>query len=180
MIEETIIEWLDLGDSVQKTDIYEKKKLLIFFKYHHLLLKHGIVSEILEIIFHLIFFLQIMNLAVVNIIPENDLLLKILKYIEIIIIPHNFLSSPDYYILSSSIIWIINLVHLILTIVVFVLLSRKIVMKLLFFIISIINYVIYYYLIGPIIYLAIYGTFCKKNNVDDICYSDKKKLHLLF
>ena len=40
MIEERIIEWLDLGDSVQKTDIYERPKLLSFFKFHHLLIKH--------------------------------------------------------------------------------------------------------------------------------------------
>ena len=120
-----------------------------------------------------------MNLAAVNISAENDFFLKIVKYIEIVIIPHNLLSSPDYYIILSSIIWIINLVHIILTILVFILFCRKIVIKLLFLIISIINYVLYYYLIGPIIYLAIFGTFCK-NNLNEItnseCHSDKKYL----
>ena len=28
MIEEKIIEWLDLGDSVQKVDLYERPKLI--------------------------------------------------------------------------------------------------------------------------------------------------------
>ena len=28
MIEEKIIEWLDLGDSVQKIDLYERPKLI--------------------------------------------------------------------------------------------------------------------------------------------------------
>ena len=31
MIEERIIEWLDLGDSVQPIDIYQKKKINVFF-----------------------------------------------------------------------------------------------------------------------------------------------------
>ena len=51
MIEERILEWLDLGDSVQIIDIYQKKKLMKFFKFYHLLVKHGIVSEVSDIFF---------------------------------------------------------------------------------------------------------------------------------
>ena len=181
MIEERIIEWLDLGDSVQKIDIYEKKRLLIIFKYHHLILKHGIVSEIVDIFFQLLFFLQIINLAAVNIAAENDLFLKVVKYIEIIIIPHNFISSSQFYIVSSSVMWFINFMHLILTIISFVLLCKNTVIKFIFFIISIINYIVYYYLIGPIVYLALFGTLCKNNRHEILnteCYSNKK--HLAF
>ena len=56
MIEERIIEWIDLGDTMQKIDIYQKKRLLYFFKFHYLLIKHGIASEIVDIIFQFIFF----------------------------------------------------------------------------------------------------------------------------
>ena len=45
MIEERIIEWLDLGDSILKTDIYERPKLLCFFRFHYCLLKYGITSN---------------------------------------------------------------------------------------------------------------------------------------
>ena len=36
MIEEKIIEWLDLGDSVQKIDLYERPKLIKYFQYFRL------------------------------------------------------------------------------------------------------------------------------------------------
>ena len=67
MIEERIIEWLDLGDSVQKIDLYERPKLIKYFQYHHLLLKYGINSESLDIVFQLMFFLQLISLSSINI-----------------------------------------------------------------------------------------------------------------
>ena len=181
MIEERIIEWLDLGDSVQKTDIYERPRLLNFFKFHYLLIKHGIVLELVDIIFQLIFFIQIISLASANIDSNNDLILEILKYIQNIIMPHRIISNSKNYIILSSIIWSINLIHIILTIICFVLLYKKTIVKILFFFISSLNYIIYYYLIGPIIYTALYGTLCQ-NNIHEIfnvqCYSNPK--HLIF
>ena len=179
MIEERIIEWLDLGDSVQKVDIYERPKLLSFFKYHHLLIKHGISSEITDIIFILIFFIQIINLAAINLEPENDLILKVVKYLEIIILPHNNLFQEKKFIFLSCVTWVLNCIHIILTAIAFFLQYKKTVVKVLYLFISSINYIIYYYLIGPIVYLALYGTFCP-NNIHDIlkveCYSNSKHL----
>ena len=179
MIEERIIEWLDLGDSVQRIDIYQKKKLLIFFKFFSMLVSHGIGSEILDIIFISIFFFQIISLSAVNIKPNNDLILEIFKYIEIIVLPHKILTNSNNYIIISSIVWGICSVHIILSIFIFVFLSRKTIIKLLFFFLSIIDFVIYYYLIGPIIFLALNGTYCP-NNIHDIlnveCYSNSKHL----
>ena len=175
MIEERILEWIDLGDSIQIIDIYQKKKLLYFFKYYYLLLKHGIVSEIADIIFQCIFFLQIISLSAVNIQPNDDVILKILKYLEQIIIPHKILSNKKLYLISSIVIWSISCIHLILSIIVFILFRKKIIIKVIFFFISIINFIIYYYLIGPILYLALSITFCT-GGVHEImnlkCYCD--------
>ena len=174
MIEERILEWIDLGDTIQ-IDIYQKKKLLYFYKYYHLLVKHGIVSEMSEIVFQCIFFLQIISLSAVNIEPNNDIILEILNYLEQIIIPHKILKNKKIYIIFSIVIWSINLFHLILSIKVFILFKKKIIIKIVFFIISILNYIIYYYLIGPILYLALSGTFCS-GGIHEIlilkCYSD--------
>ena len=181
MIEERIIEWLDLGDSVLKTDIYERPKLLCFFRFNYLLLKYGITSEAADIICILIFFIQIVNLAAVNLEPKNDIILGVIKYIENIILPHKIISNSNLYIIFSSIIWALNFIHIILTILAFFLSSKKITIKILFCLISIIDLIIYYYLIGPIIYLALNGTYCP-NNIHEIlqveCYSNSK--HLLF
>ena len=179
MIEERIIEWLDLGDSVQRIDIYQKKKLLIFFKFFSMLVSHGIGSEIIDIIFISIFFLQIISLSTVNIKPNKDLILEILKYIENIVLPHKVLTNSKNYLILSSVVWGICSVHIILSIFIFIFLTRKTIIKLLFFFLSIIDFVIYYYLIGPIIYLAIIGTYCPNNKHDILgveCYSDSKHL----
>ena len=180
MIEERIIEWLDLGETVQIIDIYQKKKLLFFFKYYHLLVKHGIVAEVSDVIFQFIFFIQIISLSSINIEPNNDIILVIIKYLEEIIIPHKILKSYKSYLISSIIIWILNFIHIILTFIVFILFRKKIIVKILFFFISIINFIIYYYLIGPIIYLALSGTFCINGiheNLNVKCYSDS--IHLV-
>ena len=181
MIEERILEWLDLGDSVQIIDIYQKKKLMKFFKFYHLLVKHGIVSEVPDIFFQFIFFLQIINLSAVNIESKNDITLEILKYIEGVIIPHKLITDSKTFFIFSIIVWVINLIHIILTIIVFILLQKRVIVKIFFFFISIINFIIYYYLIGPIIYLALSGTLCT-NGIHEIlevkCYSDSTHLSL--
>mgnify|MGYP006873009655 CR=1 FL=1 len=181
MIEERIIEWLDLGDSVQKVDIYERPKLLIFFKYHYLLIKHGISSEVVDIIFLFIFFLQIISLAAANVDSEGDLILDILKYFEIIIVPHKIISNSKSYIIVSSINWGINIIHIILSGISFFLLYKKAMVKILFFLISLLNYIIFYYLIGTIAYIALYGTLCKNGEHELLkveCYSNPT--HLAF
>lgn len=181
MIEERIIEWLELGDSVQKVDIYERPKLLMFFKYHYLLIKHGISSEIVDIIFLFIFFLQIISLAAINVDSKDDLILDILKYFEIIIVPHKVISNSKSYIIVSSINWGINIFHIILSGISFFLLYKKSVPKILFFFISLINYIVFYYLIGTITFLALYGTLCKNGQHELLkveCYSNST--HLAF
>ena len=105
MIEERIIEWLDLGDSVQRLDI----------------------------IFLFIFFLQIISLAAINVDSKDDLILNILKYFEIIIVPHKVISNSKSYIIASSINWGINMIHIILTGISFFLLYKRSVAKILFF-----------------------------------------------
>ena len=181
MIEERIIEWIDLGESVQPIDIYQKKKLMHFFNFYNLIVRHGIISEIVDVIFQSLYFLQIINLAMVNIDAKNDSILEILKYIENIIIPHKIIIDSKSYIIISSIVWAINIIHIILTTIVVILLRKKIIVKIFFFFLSIINFIIYYYLIGPTIYLALTGTLCK-NNIHEFlnvnCYSNS--YHLSF
>ena len=175
MIEERIIEWIDLGDTMQKIDIYQKKRLLYFFKFHYLLIKHGIASEIVDIIFQFIFFLQIINLSCVNIESKNDLILEILKYIEEIILPQKVIINSKSYLIASIVFFSINFIHIILTIILYVLLIKKITVKILFLFMSILNFIIYYYLIGPIIYLFLSGSFCKNGTHKILkvnCYSD--------
>ena len=183
MIEERIIEWLDLGDSVQKIDLYERPKLMKYFQYHHLLIKHGINSESFDIFFYLIYFLQIISLSAINIDKKDDLILEVFKYFEKVILPYEFMKeSNDLYIIFSIIIWAIIIIHFILSLLCIIFLYRRTVMKLFFYFISLINYLLCYYLICPIIHIALNGTRCINGNheyMNKKCYSDSFQLAIL-
>ena len=44
MIESNIINWIDLGDSMQNLDVYSKKKLVKFFNLMRVLLSYKTFS----------------------------------------------------------------------------------------------------------------------------------------
>ena len=181
MIEEKIIEWLDLGDSVQKIDLYERPKLIKYFQYFRLLIKNGLNSETVDAIFHIIFFLQIISLSIINVDEKDDLILEVFKYFEKVLLPYRFISEANnFYLIFSIIIWSISIVHFILTLLCIVFLYKKVIIHLFFFIISLINYILFYYLKGTIIHIALNGTKCINDNHEFLnkqCYSNG--LHLV-
>ena len=82
MIEENIIEWLELGDAIQKINIYNGKYFLYLFRANYLLNKYSNFSDYFYIIFIWIFFFQIWELNILKINVEGDGFLEILKYLE--------------------------------------------------------------------------------------------------
>ena len=183
MIEEKIIEWLDLGDSVQKIDLYERPKLIKYFQYFRSLIKYGVNSETFDIILHLIGFLQIISLSAINIDEKDDLILEVFKYFEKILLPYRYISdSNNLYVIFSIIIWVISIVHFILSLLCVVFLYRKIVINLFFYFLSLLNYILFYYLTGPIIHIAINGTKCTNDLhefLNEKCYSNGLHLGIL-
>ena len=183
MIEERIIEWLDLGDSVQKIDLYERPKLIKYFQYHHLLLKHGINSESLDIVFQLMFFLQLISLSMINIDKKDDLILEVFKYFEKVILPYKYISDTNnLYTIFSIVIWSIIFVHFILTLISVIFLYRKNTLKILFYFLSFLNCLIFYYLICPILHITLNGTKCINNKHEFLgkeCYSNSLHLAIL-
>ncbi len=180
MIEERILDLLDLGDSVQKLDLYERPKLLKFFHHQYLLIKHGINFETFDMICHIIYFMQLINLSAININEEGDLILGVVKYFEKIILPVKSITSENNLFLIYSIVnYSISSIHFILSLVCLKLLYKKATINMFYFIISFINYIYFYYLIGPIVFIALNGTKCD-NNIHEFlgkkCYSDG--LHL--
>ena len=183
MIEEKIIEWLDLGDSVQKIDLYERPKLIKYFQYFRSLIKYGVNSETFDIILHLVGFLQIISLSAINIDEKDDLILEVFKYFEKILLPYRYISDTNnLYVIFSIIIWVISIVHFILSLLCVVFLYRKIVINLFFYFLSLLNYILFYYLTGPIIYIAINGTKCTNylhEFLNKKCYSNGLHLGIL-
>ena len=183
MIEEKIIEWLDLGDSVQKIDLYERPKLIKYFQYFRSLIKYGVNSETFDIILHLVGFLQIISLSAINIDEKDDLILEVFKYFEKILLPYRYISDTNnLYVIFSIIIWVISIVHFILSLLCVVFLYRKIVINLFFYFLSLINYILFYYLTGPIIHIVINGTKCTNylhEFLNEKCYSNGLHLGIL-
>ena len=74
MIEPNIVNWIDLGDTMQSLEIYGKVYWLNFFKFLKILLKHKNISIFAYIILKFFYFLQIImiNLTNVNILNDPD------------------------------------------------------------------------------------------------------------
>ena len=59
MIESNIINWIDLGDSMQNLDVYSKKKLVKFFNFMRVLLSYKTFSIFFFLILKFFFFSSI-------------------------------------------------------------------------------------------------------------------------
>ena len=82
MIEEKIIEWLELGDSIQKIDIFDKNNMIIFFKGNYLLTKHNNFSQNFYFFVIAIFFSQIWEINLLRCDIEGDKILEIINYFK--------------------------------------------------------------------------------------------------
>ena len=80
MIEENIIEWLDLGDSIQKLDLYNEN--LYFFKANFLLLQYCTFPLYFYIFIIFLHYAQIWELNILKIDIEGDGFLDIIKYLQ--------------------------------------------------------------------------------------------------
>ena len=59
MIEPDLVKWLDLGDSMQKADIYLKGSFLILFRFFRVMLQHKTGNIVLVIILNKLFLFRI-------------------------------------------------------------------------------------------------------------------------
>ena len=95
MIDSNVIEWLDFGDSTQKIDVYVltyKKKLFRFFSE---LLKNKNFPN-LEIIFIIIYFIQLMIIALISD-EKNDFIIEILMYLKNIFLFSEIIDNGEIY-----------------------------------------------------------------------------------
>ena len=97
MIESNIINWIDLGDSMQSLDIYGKKKMIKFFNFIHVLVSFTNFSIFFYIILKFFFFLQIMMLTLVNLEDKDDSTIVILKYISKVIFVQEIITDKEIY-----------------------------------------------------------------------------------
>lgn len=163
MIESSVIEWLDFGDSIQKIDTYSKANYLISFSMSRQLIKNK-ESEAIDIILIIISFLQLLCITSYFIDQENDIIIKILKYLKNIFLVSNLISIDSKYytqlFIANNIIIYSNL--LLYFIILF--LFKKININFLSYLFNLINTIIHYYYIGPAIEICLTTFFCENGN----------------
>ena len=117
MIEPDLVKWLDLGDSMQKADIYLKGSFLILFRFFRVMLQHKTGNIVLVIILKFVFFLQIMMIAIINNPSKDsnqDTLIQFLHYIKQIIFIQDLIAKKSDYIIFLTIGFVLILIIYIL------------------------------------------------------------------
>ena len=85
MIESNIMEWIDLGDSVQILEMYLNKRLIKLFNFFRIMNKYKSDSRFFIFLVKFFFFFQFMMIPIININEKQkktDSLLKILNYVK--------------------------------------------------------------------------------------------------
>ena len=72
MIEKNILEWLGVGDSIQKLDVYNNKSSIFLFKTNYLFSRYSHFSQCFYFFLYLIFFAQIWELNLLKVEVKGD------------------------------------------------------------------------------------------------------------
>ena len=169
MIEDKIIEWIELGDSIQKIDIYNKHYTHILFQGYYLLSQFGQFPEYFYLLNIFLFFVQIWELNLLKIDVENDGILEILKYLENVFLFHTLVRDSKTFSILLAVTVSIYILYILLLIINIILIKKKI--KIIFFISlnSFLNILIMYFINGPSLYILLSSVLCYENNSIVLC-----------
>ena len=171
MIEQNIIEWIEINDSVQKIEIYNNKKYATFFIINYLLSEYSNFSELFYILMIFLFYFQILELNIVKLDTTEDGFLKVIQYFENVFLFHKVIINNNYiYLLLFIIICFIYLFSIIISIVNVILYKKKKkTNRILLTINSLINIISIYYINGPAIHIFLYKLLCKDGTKTFLC-----------
>ena len=182
MIEKNALDWLDLGEGLEKLDIYKGNKLIFLNKFFKTLLSENQFNLYFYLLLQSIFYIQLCCLALPgdnNTYFLDDYLIYIIHYLLKIFLPHTSISS--YNVLKLTIVFISMLLLILLVGFFIVVLNmnkdkKNKFVKLIISIINILLQIIMNYLIGPIIGACLKSLYCKsgKNEfMEFICENER-------
>ena len=176
MIEENFINWIDLGEAKQPLDVYGEKYKMKFFKLMMIIKSQNKSFGSLDLLFQIIFFLQILTISLYGFSDEkNDFFIITFKYLSKVILLYEIADSFMTYITLLIIIYIITL--LFISILIYLIICIKKEIKPSLPILKILNIMVIleiYFLIGPIVNLCLSALICKNGNhiyLDSKCFS---------
>lgn len=182
MIESNIVNWIELGDSMQTIDIYSRPKLMKFYNLIKILISFKKFSIFFYIVLKCFYFLQIIMLNLTNLTDENDNTVKILKYLSTVIFVQDIITDSSTYEIAVYV--NTSITFLSIFCLIYIIISDKIGKFLVKFPISIfnlINILLLNYFIGPIVQISIMATKCTDGSHDFLkteCYNET--LHIIF
>ena len=160
MIEQNIIEWIEIGDSIQRLDLYNKKSIS-FFIMNYLLSQFSHFSLIFYFLIILLFFFQIIELNIVKIDISGDGILQLIKYLEKILLFDKIVDNDTMYITVLIIMiffYILSFVLSIISMIIYI--KRKKKNRFLITTNAILNILNVYYTNGPTIQIFLFKLFC--------------------
>ena len=164
MIEKNIIEWLELGDSIQKVDIFDKNKMIIFFKGNYLLTKHINFTQNFYLFVIVIFFAQIWEINLLRCDIEGDKILEIIKYFKNIFL-FQYLTNNNTILLILTI--FCEFISVLLFIINVILFNYQKKISILIKINSFINFLNVFFIFYPSLEILFHGIIC----FDDVNYN---------
>ena len=177
MIENDIINWLEISENMKYIDIYDKQSRVKFFKLIHTMMDFKTFGSFWYLLLKLVYFLQIMMLAINGISQTSDNVITLLKYISNILLINEYFSNESAYSLVILVLSILTLI--IIFIYIYIQISINLGKFYIHLPVSLLNYfnqILIDYLIGPIIMVALLSTKCDNNNEHIIlhkkCFSD--------
>ena len=180
MIEQNIIEWLELGDSIQKIDLYTGKNSNFFFKANYLLSQYSQFSEYFYIVMIFLFYVQIWELNILNINVEGDGILEILKYLNKIFLINNLVVDKKTFIIFIIIIVLAFILSTLFSIINVTLSNKQKNIRFLISFNSFLNTLNLYYLNGPSLSIIFSGFLCSNGNTLTFCSLKNVSVLILF
>ena len=148
MIEQNILDWIELGDSIQKMDLYKKNH--IFFELFYNISQQSNFSIYFYCFINFMYFFQIscLNIYVLNDV-DTDLLIDVLDYFKDIFLIEDLIENKKSFNILLSIVVSIFLLSILLLIINLILIKKKIKVRILLMINGFLNVLNIYYLNGP-------------------------------
>ena len=173
MIEKNALEWLDMGEGLEKLDIYKNKKLVFIYTFFRVLLKENNFSLYFYIILQSIIYFQLCCISFGthdNKDYSNDYLIYIMTYISKIFLPQRIINNINSY---RIIMIVITILLIFLFSGFFIIIAKMNNDKLSNFVkkvVLLVNFflqIILHYLIGPIIVICLFSFKCSNgyNNI---------------
>ena len=185
MAEKNILDWLDLGEGLEKIDLYKKEKFIIFSKFFKVILEGDGVSLTFYLVLQSLFYIQICCITLFQTnISSKDYLLYIFKYISNIFLLEEIISDYNSFLIFIIIITILLIILVFCFSSVFILMNQEkksIFFKFIIIVINCLVIIILKYLIGPIVCICLIPINCKNginSTLGTTCFSDMKHLVL--